>query len=199
MALDPNEIVAAAPVAPAVEEIVPVTPVVEEVADADDSTELPDEVLKIPLIGGLLEGKPAAIYDLANSKIPPIEAITRNAKLLTETGINFYKSKDGALSVMFNSQFISQKELEKADKDGKLTEIAEPLASVMAAYDSVLSESAAPAGSAPSASPAPQSPNTPINKRLTTARLQNLEPGSPTSGPAPGGGRIINEVLRRAV
>lgn len=196
MAIDPTQITAAAPIAPAVEEIVSTTPAVEEVAV---ESEIPDEVLQIPLIGGLLEGKPAAIYDLANSKIPPIEAIPKNAKALNEAGINFYKSKDGALSVMFNTQFISQKEIEKADKDGKLTEIAEPLASVMAAYDSVLGTAAAPEGSAPSSSPAPQSPNTPINKRLTTARLQNLSPGEPTSGPAPGGGRVFNNVLKRAV
>lgn len=197
MALDPTQITAAAPGAPAAEEIVPVTPVVEEVAVEE---ELPDEVLQIPLIGGLLEGKPAAIYEVKGQpKIPGMEAITKNIQGLANAGLNLYQSTDGTMAVLFNTQFVSLDKIKEADKAGTLTELAEPAAAVASAYDAVLGAPAAPAGSAPSASPAPQSPNTPINKRLTTARLQNLEPGSPTSGPAPGGGRVLNNVLKRAV
>lgn len=195
MAIDPNQIVAAAPTAPAAEEIIPTA---EAPAPAEDTTgDIPDEVLQIPMMRGLLEGKPAAVYDVTGSKIPVMEAIPRNAKSLVNAGIGFYKSKDKALNVMFNTQFIPLSDIEKADKEGKLTEVAEPLGAVLSAYDSVLNEGAAPAA-APSAMPVSNTP-APVQRKLTTARLQNISLGTPTSGPAPGGGRVFNNVLKRAV
>lgn len=199
MAIDPNEIqpiegATAAPTAPAPE------PVVDDTEPAD----LPDEILAIPAFQGILEGRPAAVYDYKGSGSPVIEAIPKHFKELADAGIGFYQSKDGVLAVMYNSQFISPEELEKADEAGTLTEVAEPLQAVTAAYDSVLGGEA-PAPSSSTGAPAPTPTGSPaptpagVEKKLTTARLTNIQPGSPTSGPVPGAGRVLNNVLKRAV
>lgn len=202
MALNPDEIQALPGTAPAE------TPAPEPTDEStDDGVELPDEVLMIPAVQGILEGRPAAVYDVTKgSKTPAIEAITKNYQALADAGIGFYQSKDGAISVAYNTQFISPEEIEKADAEDKLTEIAEPIGSVLGAYDAVLNESAATPATdgqvnpATSAAPAPTgAAPAPVERKLTTARLQNIALGSPTSGPAPGAGRVLNNVLKRAV
>lgn len=169
-----------------------------EAAPEDTGGEIPDEILQIPAFEGLLQGRPAAVYDYKGSGTPVMEAIPKYAQQLADAGIAFYKSKDGALAVMFNTQFVSPEDIEKADAEGKLTEVAEPLAAVTGAYDAVLNEDAAAAPSP--AAPAPTSVTpAPVENKLTTARLANVQSGAPTSGPKPGAGRVLNNVLKRAV
>ena len=148
MAINIEEIVAkpaaAAPAPAAIESTVAPA----DAGNAEEGAEIPDEVLQIPAFQGLLEGRPAAVYDIKGSKTPAIKAIADNIKPLAEAGIGFYGSKDGTTFVMYNGQFITTEEIAAADEAGKLTEIAEPLGAVMGAYDAVLNEGSAPAAPA---------------------------------------------------
>jgi hypothetical protein len=48
--------------------------------------------------------------------------------------------------------------------------------------------------------PAPTAmPPAPTPSRVTTQRKQNLTAGSPTSGPRPGAGRVLNEIMKPVV
>lgn len=42
-------------------------------------------------------------------------------------------------------------------------------------------------------------PPSPAQTRIAQTRLKQLQPGAPTSGPAPGAGRLLNGLLRRTV
>jgi hypothetical protein len=49
--------------------------------------------------------------------------------------------------------------------------------------------------SVPQARPAPAG----VQRKLIAARMGNLQPGAPTSGPMPGAGRLLNAILRPVV
>jgi hypothetical protein len=53
----------------------------------------------------------------------------------------------------------------------------------------------AASGSLPLAPPAPAS----VQRRLMQQRVTNLSGGAPTSGPAPGAGRLLNNILKPVV
>jgi hypothetical protein len=58
----------------------------------------------------------------------------------------------------------------------------------------------APAVATPSgATPPAGAPPTATPSRVTTQRKQNLTAGSPTSGPRPGAGRVLNEIMKPVV
>lgn len=50
-------------------------------------------------------------------------------------------------------------------------------------------------------SPVSTGPSAPAGtqRKLTNARLANLQPGAPTSGPSPGSGRLLNQILKPVV
>lgn len=164
---------------------------------ASDSASLPDDVLAIPAMHGLLHGAPAAIYS-PNTRRPDPElaVIAKNADPLLNAGFGFYKSKDKKYSVLYNTAYITEDQLKKADADGNLTQVAAPFDQVKNSYDAAISgPTGAPEGSA---IPAASGPPIPVGaqKKITTARLKNLAIGSPTSGPVPGAGRILNNILK---
>lgn len=64
----------------------------------------------------------------------------------------------------------------------------------MASGTSGVPLSTPPAGSMPMPGPAPS-----VQRKLASARVMNLSPGSPTSGPSPGAGRFLNQVLKPVV
>lgn len=192
MALKLDEIEPAAAAAPA-----------PEPAPADAEATIPDEILDIPEFSGLLEGKPAAVYNEVGVADPVGALIIKNMEPLKDAGFGFYGGTDKKTTVIFNTQFISSKEIEQADKDGRLREIAVPLAELRASYASILGEGEAapsatpamPAMAGPMAGPAPAG----VQNRLGTARLKNLVTGSPTSGPLPGSGRLLNSLQRNVI
>lgn len=171
-----------------------------EPAPADTEATIPDEILEIPAFAGLLAGKPAAVWNAAGEPNPVGSLIVENREALKNAGFNFYISKDKKTQVFFNAAHISGKELQQADEDETLREIAVPLSELLASYDSVLGEgngsvaaepgSVAPATAGPMASPAPAG----VQNRLGTARLKNFAMGGPTSGPYPGSGRLLNSL-----
>lgn len=165
-------------------------------------TGIPEDVLALPEFSGLLEGKPAAVLVPKGFKSPETDVIMAHSKELANAGFGFYPSADGKTSVFFNTQYLSPEDLQKADAAGKLAEIATPFEELKASFDSVTGGTPAPeAGAAPAAAPAalpaPAAPS--LDKKLATARIKNVAPGSPTSGPSPGSGRILNAILKPTV
>lgn len=162
---------------------------------------IPDEVLEIPTMFGLLNGAPPAVWAETGRKDPEIAVIVRNAKPLEEAGLGFYKSQDGKITALYNSAFISQDTLKKSDEAGTLTTDIPKYDSVKQNADAAIS-GAAPGGlpGAPVATQAAGSPpSSATQKSLATKRANNLQVGSPTSGAAPGSGRILNNILKPTI
>lgn len=177
-------------------------PPAPDAATGQPEAEIPDEVLAIPAFRGLLEGKPAAAFAVDGETGPEIAAIVKNAQTLMETGFGFYRGLDDKTNVVFNTQFISGDEIKKADQAGKLAEVAVPFSELQSSFNSAMGRSAAPAP-APSAAPAPGASGAPqpaeVASRTNNARIKNLQPGAPSSGPAPGQGRLLNNILKTTV
>jgi len=204
MAISPEDILPAnnAPVAPPAAPAAPTTPEPEAKGKKGESL-IPEEVLQFPVVRALLQGAPPAVFSPTGDKSPEAAVIGKNYKKLLEAGFGFYRAKDG--TVMFNNMFVSPAEIKLADEQGRLGDFAPPLSELNQTFDQFDQGGAA---AAPGAAPAPvagaagqpMAPPTPsVTNRLTSARAKNATPGSPTSGPNPGAGRILNNILKSAV
>ncbi|NOS67903.1 MAG: hypothetical protein HOO67_06120 [Candidatus Peribacteraceae bacterium] len=162
--------------------------------------EIPEEVLRIPAINGLLQGKPAAVYAPTNKKgDPDIETVLKNGQALIDSGFAFYAAKSQPVNVLYNRLFLDDAALEKADAEGNLDSVAEPFDDVRASFDSLRKKApteGAPAPAPVSASPGPGGPPAPasVQNKLATARLNALEPGA-----ANGAGRILSAIQKPVV
>jgi hypothetical protein len=173
----------------------------------ENKAQIPEEILKLPAFRALLEGTPPAVKvskeDFQSD--PTIKMIQGFAEPLLYSGFGFYRPKDGTSSVMYNSRFIDGNALKIADDKGKLDDLAAPYGELKTFFDTELakpdSEGDAPAAPAPSTAPKPITPAAPsgVQAQLGTARLNNLAPGAPTSGPAPGQGRVLSQILKPTV
>jgi hypothetical protein len=165
-----------------------------------------------------MAGNPAALS--ANikdfNKKPEAKILAENKQGLTEHGFDFYKSQSGDLGVIFNTLHIHPQDLQAADAAGKLREIAPPFDVVNHAvtkaglHNPVLTAQTPPKGQAMAAPPVPpqaaQAPmpaqpavapaGSAILKNLMNQRVKNMQPGSPLSGPEPGAGRLLNQILK---
>lgn len=179
-------------------------------AESEPTTEIPEEVLNIPAVYGLLNGAPPAVYVERTRKDPEIKTVVKHQKELQDSGFGFYQTKNGKYTVFYNGAYVSPEELKKEDEAGTLTETVAYYDDVKQSFDSALGgatpEGGAPlpgqpeAAAAPSAAPVGGSPpSSRVQNTLATARVNNLNPGSPTSGPVPGRGRILNNILKSAV
>lgn len=161
---------------------------------------LPSEVLDNPVIFALAKGKPGAISAPKKSKDPVVQSVIKNAEPLVAAGFGIYESIDKKNDVLFNSALVDAGDLQEADQQGRLLEVA-PL------FSTVTQQGATPAGSgampaAPALPPAsaPESQPAPsVQTKLATARTKNLQPSSPTGGPAPGAGQILNSILKQPI
>lgn len=159
---------------------------------------IPDEVLQIPAFAGLLRGSPPAVSAPREPRTPEYDVIERNAESLLASGFGFYRPLDDSGTVVFNTQFISAEELQVADKSGKLDQLTTPVGELTAAFNAELGDDGATPAAAAAPPPAPMSP-TPVVPQVNNLRKTNLQQGAPTSGPAPGQGRILNNILKSAV
>lgn len=202
---------------PPVEPTASAQPAPPAVEGTGNQAAIPDEILQIPAFQGLMTGQPPALSaDLKSfDNRPEGELLAKNKDTLMQAGIGFYRALSGTTGVVFNSLYLSPEDLKKADKEGRLSQIAPSFDDVNQAVMSsgadnpVLAAARVPAG--PSAGAAPQPPQTgsPIppssgppasaQKKLTTARLKNLQAGPPSSGARPGGGRLLNRILQQPV
>lgn len=191
----------------------PVAPT-EEAAPTEE-TPLTDEILQMPAFQGLLAGQPVAVSVIIKefSKRPEGDILQANKAALPASGIGLYRSIAGDLGVLFNQAYISGEEIKTADKDGTLAELAPSFDAVnqqlSASGDAnPILNAQPPTGVKPSGAPSilppvasteappagPMAPPTP--QKAIGAKMRNLAMGSPTSGPAPGQGRILNSILK---
>lgn len=178
----------------------------------EDKAKIPDEVLSLPPFRALLEGSPPAVKVTQEEfqADPAIKMIQGHSESLLYSGFGFYQPKDGNSSVIYNSRFIDGNALKIADDKGQLDKIATPYSELKNFFAENLGEagvnpeaSAAPVApevsaapsSQPGGAPAPDSSQT----KLASARVRNLATGAPTSGPAPGQGRVLNNILKSTI
>lgn len=189
----------------------PVTPVDEAPAPnskpKDGESALPDELLKeVPALQLLLHGSPPATFAPKDAEYPELKVVAKHLKDLGKAGFGVYPTKDKANVVVFNGLYVTPEQVKAADEGGTLDKLAVP-------YDELRGALGAQGGGAspPDASAAPESapaapmaaesaPENPaVEKKLTTARVNNLSLGAPTSGPLPGQGRILNNLTKPVI
>lgn len=211
---------------PVVEPTTPAAPVVSpaaapttapEAPPEDTEAGLPDELLQIPAIQAVVAGSPPAVsmkIEGAGER-PEVKLIAENKDPLLQAGFAFYRSMSGDLGVLFNQMKIHAEDIKAADKAGKLRLVApdfdlvnhevsklgpnHPVNTATPGQDFAQPTSAgapqAASGSLPLMPPAPAS----VQRRLAQQRVMNLSGGAPTSGPAPGAGRLLNSILKPVV
>lgn len=175
---------------------------------------LPPEVVQIPAVQALLAGSPPAVSVPVEGfeQTPEGKAITAAKDPLMAAGIAFYRSLSGDMGAIFNRAFVEDQEMIEADKAGKLAELAPPLTSVTQAIASsgtknpVLNakgpegmKAAAPKKISQVSLAAPRAAkpaSAEAQSKAMTAKVRNLAIGSPTDGPKPGSGRILNNILK---
>lgn len=176
---------------------------------------LPPALLKLHPIQALIAGTPPAtsMPIEAFKKTPEAEEIVKNADVLKQAGFFFYRSLNGSHGVIGNALHIHPADIQAADKAGKLEQIAPPwnhLEHVIGKsgtnHPALLGRGVPNAPASPTPVAPPQSATgmvkpEPAKAQVKTqaARLLALQPGAPTSGPAPGQGRILNSILRPVV
>lgn len=164
---------------------------------------LPSELLDNPLIFSIAKGNPAAVSAPDKSKDPAVLAVVKHAQPLVAAGFGIYHSIDKKTDVLFNTQAIHPGDLQEADQQGRLLEVAPPFDALKANAAATAPEGAPPAAAAgglPPATPPPMSQPAPsVQNKLAQSRVKNLTPLGPTGGPAPGAGNILNSILKRPV
>lgn len=180
---------------------------------ASQTASLPKELIKIPAIQGLIAGSPpalsASLQDFA--KRGEAKTVADNKDALLKAGMGFYRSLDGQTGVVFNGLYVHPESLKQADQAGQLLQVAPPFDAVDQAVGKsglahpALSHPGTPPAAAPTAPVAspPQVSAAPMpasaQRKLATARVLNMQPGSPTSGGSPGAGRLLNAITKPVV
>jgi hypothetical protein len=200
-----------APVEPTDENAAPAAPETKPAG----ATELPDDLLKIPAVQGLIAGEPPAFsVPIAEfQKLPEAKLLVANKEPLMQAGIATYRSLGGDTGVLFNQLYISSQEIQDADKAGQLQSIAPSFDAVnqqvatSGANHPALRHSGnvptqfktvnAPTPPQMASSASPLAPG--AQKAMMKARTANMQPGSPTEGAVPAGGRLLNAVLKPVV
>lgn len=175
----------------------------EPMTPKDESkAQIPDAVLQLPTFRPLLQGKPPALSITQEEfdQDPEAQTIQANVEPLVFSGFGLYRTKDGKSAVLYNGQYIDGAAIKLADERGQLGQVATPYSELKTFFADNLGEAAveptAPApASQPMGAPAPASTQT----KLANARIKNLAVGSATSGPVPGGGRVLNNILKPTV
>jgi hypothetical protein len=162
---------------------------------------LPSSLLENPLIFAVAKGQPAAVSAPDKSQDPVVRAVVKSAQALVAAGFGIYRSIDKKTAVLFNTQVLHPGDLQEADQQGKLLDLAPSFDSVNGAAPTPAATPSGGAGAAPIAAPSiPASqPAGSVQNKLASIRGKNLQPMSPTGGAAPGGGNILNSILRPAV
>lgn len=185
-------------------------------ASAEGGVDLPEDLLRIPAMQAITAGQPGAFSAVLAQfeKMPEAKIITANKDNLMKAGFGLYRSLDGQSGAVFNQLFVSPDEIKAADAAGQLQTVAPPFEQLnmeiasAGANNPVLAEGARPEGfktgmAAPSAGPIelapPKTMAASAQKSLATKRANALTPQGPTSGAAPGAGRLLNTILRPVV
>lgn len=188
------------------ENIVEPKPGVEASVAAEGGVDLPDDLLRIPAMQAVVAGSPGAFSAVLSQfeKRPEAKIIAANSDGLMKAGFGLYRSLDGQTGAVFNQLFVSPDEIKAADAAGQLQTIAPPFDQLnmevgqSGANNPVMAEGARPEGfAAGAAGPPPMAAS--AQKSVATKRANNLQLGSPTSGPVPGEGRLLNNILKPVI
>lgn len=179
---------------------------------------LPKEVQSIPLVQWLSIGKPPAVRVLPQEFYPELRPLVKNIGEVLKNGLSIYGAQAGD-AVIYNPLFIGPEELQAADQQGNLAQIIPSYGELTNQQPPVLdpatmkevegeitdakrqlTDMQAPPTAQPASMGAPAAPPQmpPPPGPLTASRIKGLMPGSPSSGPVPGGGRILNALLTPA-
>lgn len=165
-------------------------------ADKEGEPQISPEVLALPIMRGLLEGSPAAVWTPTGSKSPDITVVLKHGPELVKAGFSFFRDKKSGLDLFYNRRFLQPQLVEKAAEKGRLKDISSPLSEVSAAINGAVGETAGAETTLPAAgTPSP----VPLNSPIDTQRKNNLSPQGPTSGGYPGGGRILNNITQPVI
>lgn len=182
-------------------------------ATAKEAGDLPEALLKeVPALQLLMQGSPPATIAPKDAEYPELKVVAKHVKDLGAAGFGVYQTADKKNVVFFNGLLVTPDDLKAADEAGKLDQVAVPYADLRTALEggageaggaAAQPEAAGAANMAPAAPVAPAAPGAQASpaaaERLNAARITNLNVGSPTSGPAPGSGRILNNILKPAI
>ena len=179
---------------------------------------LPDKLLRIPAIQGLMAGSPPAVSAPIKefSKRGEAKIITENKDLLMQAGFGLYRSLSGDTGVLFNMLHIHPEALKQADAAGNLKAVAPSFdevnhklgkAGVQHPVFNAKVPSApppAPMAQPPQQAAAPMAPATApapagAQKKMIQAKLTNLMPSAPTAGSNPGQGALLRNILKPVV
>lgn len=220
--VQPKDPSMAAP-APAPDPAAAPAPEESDKSDTTGASGLPDDLLKIPAIQAVFAGSPPAVSAPITefSKVPEAKLIVKHKDQLLAAGMGFYKSLAGDTGVLFNQLHIHGDDLKAADQAGQLAQIAPSFDQINGAVAKsganhpVLNAKVPTGAKAPTPQGAPQinspgatqmapqaAPKPPAaaaQRKLMTARVSNMQPGAPTSGPQPGAGRILNSILKPVI
>jgi hypothetical protein len=183
---------------------------------AEAAPSIPDEVLQIPAFQGLFAGEPAAISAPLSTfaKRPEAKVIQNALPALMQAGIGTYRSLAEDTAVLFNQFYLSGEELRAADEAGRLQEIAPPFDAVNQQISGMgkdghpsLKERKVPGAFKQASANPPQSaspvsmppPSSEKDIKAQQARMKNMQPGAPTSGPVPGAGRLLSNILKPVI
>lgn len=194
--------------------IEPTEPQAAEAPPADQSAELPDELLRLPSVGPLLAGSPPAvsmkIKDMAKTEDGKI--VAKNFSALQDAGIFAYRALDKETGVLGNSLYINPEAIKQADAAGQLASVALDWnmvgseAARAGSANPVVTATGVPTAAAPAPVPTPPqtasgllpAPPASTQTSLARSRAKNLQEGSPTSGRA-AQGRLLNNLLKPAI
>jgi hypothetical protein len=200
---------------PAVAEAGEVMPAEESQTPAREPV-LPEAVAKIPAVAALMNGSPPVTYGPMDSELPEVKTLSQNANALKKVGFAAFESQSiPGNFVLFNGLIVKPQEVVDADKAGQLEQMGVPFEQLVQSFEAARRGGTTPdATAAPDVAPAalaapgqaaaaPVSsgppPSAGTQKRLLGSRVSNLMPGSPTSGPAPGRGRVLNAISKPVV
>jgi hypothetical protein len=182
---------------------------------------LPDEIATLPAVQLVSVGAPPAVRVGPGEYYPEIDKVVDALPQILEGGLDVYQSQ-GQQFVFFNPLFISEAELQYLDQKGQLEEAVPDYGQVTGSQPQEIPDSeisgfvdrgdalasgiaevnqGAPEGK-PTNGPGTPTPVPAPSPQEQAAVMQNQQQameamgGPPTSGPRPGGGRLLNALLQ---
>lgn len=188
---------------------------------APNPFDLPPEVAQAPIVQMVSVGAPPAVRVGAGEYFPELDPILEQLPTILQQGLDLFKAQDESF-VFFNPLFITEQELAYLDQNGQLASAVPDYASVTGSQPQEIPDEeigayvdrgdalkeklmalGTPQGPAPGAGQATGAP-TPVPAAdpgaqqaaaQAAARAIAAMAGEPTTGPRPGGGRLLNALL----
>lgn len=171
-------------------------------AAPDPKTITPEQLSQVPPVAAVLTGTPAGFWvDEKDTHV--IEPLVQSIPKLAQLGLSAYRTQAKQV-VVYNPKSLAPAALQKLDQEDKVSSTLPPLRDLAVASQKQAAPGQAPAAPASPqpamAAPMPGAPAAPrAQAKIAGTRLQALMPQDPTSGAAPGQGRILNGLLQRTV